>query len=231
MTVKTVLCRGSLGRDPVVLLGAPDTSLSSQAPSYSLSHHVPSPGLAWSLQSLREALHPSHRPALVLPKMWFSSSRALTPLLVLMGRGEDNRVPGVPVWGCFPMALRREEGSTNIAPCLSFPSGSTQSPYPPRTLCSPAPSPLPDSLRARSSKGFHPVAHPHHPVTALFQETQALQGGAQPDLPGGAVAAAAGGQLAPVPPGHQPGRALPTLQPHHHQAPPGHAGLHHYQCR
>lgn len=120
-----------------------------------------------------------------------------------------------------------------IAPCLSFPSGSTRSPYPPHApqLCSPAPSPLPNSLWARSSKGFHPMAHPHHPITTLFQETQALQGRAQPNLPSSTAAAPAGGQLAPVPPGHQPGWALPTLQSHRQQTPPGHARLHHYQCR
>lgn len=68
-------------------------------------------------------------------------------------------------------------------------------------------------------------------VTTLFQATQAVPGGAEPHVTGGTAAPAARGQLAPVPFGHHPGRALPPCQPHHQPAPPGHAGPHHHQRR
>lgn len=113
MTVKTVLCGGSLGQDPVVLLGSLDTSLSSQDPSYLLSHHVPSPSPAWSLQSLREALHPSHRPALVLLEMRFSSSRAL---LLLMGKEKTTESLVFPLEAAFPGLCRGKKATKFVRP-------------------------------------------------------------------------------------------------------------------
>lgn len=152
----------------------------------------------------------SQRHFVALSQFCWGEERTIEPLVFLL----DAALPGL-------CRGKKAAQSQSITPCLSFPSGSTQSPCAPPAL-------LPSSLWTHSNEWLH--LHPHHPITTLLQETQALQGGAQPNLSISPTAAAAGGQLAPVPPGNQPGWALPTLQPHCHQAAPGHARVHHYQC-
>lgn len=53
-TLKTVLCGGSLGQDPVVLLGSPDTSLSIK--TQIICCHTTSPPQVWP-----EACSPSRK--------------------------------------------------------------------------------------------------------------------------------------------------------------------------
>ncbi|XP_055583670.1 pseudokinase FAM20A isoform X1 [Falco cherrug] len=131
-------------------------------------------------------------------------------------------------------------GAGGRCPGLSLPPPRARRPPAPRPRRLRAAAPLrPPAVPRRRPAGPRRAAagRPRSPALlpaeggSLEQETQALQGGAEPHLPSSTSAAAARGQLAPVPPGHQPRWALPALQPHCQQAPPGHARLHHYQCR
>lgn len=65
----------------------------------------------------------------------------------------------------------------------------------------------------------------------LFQTTQDIQRAAEPHFPGRPAAAPTRGQLGPVPPGHQPSRAVPPVQSRRQPAAPRHEALSHHQRR